>query len=94
MSEMVELTKQQRAIVEGNRTAHCCGCICGSRKNKMYYRESRGGSRRAFPAREIVNSLLYKRAAEEISERLDNPAVYFPLAQFTLLQIILRSRRY
>ena len=74
MSEMVELTKQQRAIVEATEPRIVVVASAAAGKTRCITERVRWLLSQGVPAEEIVTITFTNAAAEEISERLDNPA--------------------
>jgi superfamily I DNA/RNA helicase len=91
MSEMVELTKQQRAIVEATEPRIVVVASAAAGKTRCITERVRWLLARGVPAEEIVTITFTNAAAEEISERLDNPAGLFIGTIHSLANYYLRS---
>ena len=91
MSEMVELTKQQRAIVEATEPRIVVVASAAAGKTRCITERVRWLLAQGVPADEIVTITFTNAAAEEISERLDNPAGLFIGTIHSLANYYLRS---
>ena len=77
MSEMVELTKQQRAIVEARENKIIVIASAAAGKTRCITERVRWLLNQGVPASEIVAITFTNAAAGEISERLGNPSGLF-----------------
>ena len=77
MSEMVELTKQQRAIVEATEPYVVVVATAAAGKTRCITERVRWLLNNGVPGEEIVTITFTNAAAEEISERLGNPTGVF-----------------
>lgn len=77
MSEMVELTKQQRAIVEATEPYIVVVATAAAGKTRCITERVRWLLNNGVPGEEIVTITFTNAAAEEISERLGNPTGVF-----------------
>jgi superfamily I DNA/RNA helicase len=77
MSEMVELTKQQRAIVEATEPYIVVVATAAAGKTRCITERVRWLLNNGVPDEEIVTITFTNAAAEEISERLGNPTGVF-----------------
>lgn len=77
MNEMVELTKQQRAIVEATEPYIVVVATAAAGKTRCITERVRWLLRQGVPGEEIVTITFTNAAAEEISERLGNPKGVF-----------------
>lgn len=91
MSEMVELTKQQRAIVEATEPRIVVVASAAAGKTRCITERVRWLLAQGVPAREIVTITFTNAAAEEISERLNNLAGLFIGTIHSLANYYLRS---
>ena len=91
MNEMVELTKQQRAIVEATEPRIVVVASAAAGKTRCITERVRWLLSQGVPAEEIVTITFTNAAAEEISERLDNPAGLFIGTIHSLANYYLRS---
>lgn len=91
MSEMVELTKQQRAIVEATEPRIVVVASAAAGKTRCITERVRWLLRQGVPASEIVTITFTNAAAEEIMERLGNPSGLFIGTIHSLANFYLRS---
>ena len=77
MSEMVELTEQQRAIVEATEPRIVVVATAAAGKTRCITERVRWLLKQGVPGEEIVTITFTNAAAEEISERLGNPKGVF-----------------
>lgn len=91
MSEMVELTKQQRAIVEATEPYIVVVATAAAGKTRCITERVRWLLNQGVPAEEIVTITFTNAAAEEISERLDNPTGLFIGTIHSLANYYLRA---
>ena len=77
MNEMVELTKQQRAIVETTEPYVVVVATAASGKTRCLSERVKWLLNQGVPADEIVTITFTNAAAEEISERVGNPPGLF-----------------
>ena len=77
MNEMVELTKQQRAIVEATEPRIVVVATAAAGKTRCITERVRWLLKQGVPGEEIVTITFTNAAAEEISERLGNPSGVF-----------------
>ena len=77
MNEMVELTKQQRAIVEATEPHIVVVATAAAGKTRCITERVRWLLKQGVPGEEIVTITFTNAAAEEISERLGNPSGVF-----------------
>ena len=91
MSEMVELTKQQRAIVEATEPYIVVVATAAAGKTRCITERVRWLLNQGVPAEEIVTITFTNAAAEEISERLGNPTGLFIGTIHSLANYYLRA---
>ena len=91
MNEMVELTKQQRAIVEATESQIVVIASAAAGKTRCITERVRWLLKQGVPANEIVTITFTNAAAEEIMERLGNPAGLFIGTIHSLANFYLRS---
>lgn len=91
MSEMVELTKQQRAIVEATEPYIVVVASAAAGKTRCITERVRWLLNQGVPAQEIVTITFSNAAAEEISERLGNPSGLFIGTIHSLANYYLRA---
>ena len=77
MNEVVELTKQQRAIVEATEPYIVVVATAAAGKTRCITERVRWLLNNGVPGEEIVTITFTNAAAEEISERLGNPTGIF-----------------
>ena len=77
MNEVVELTKQQRAIVEATEPYIVVVATAAAGKTRCITERVRWLLNNGVPGEEIVTITFTNAAAEEISERLGNPTGVF-----------------
>ena len=77
MNEVVELTKQQRAIVEATEPYVVVVATAAAGKTRCITERVRWLLNNGVPGEEIVTITFTNAAAEEISERLGNPTGVF-----------------
>lgn len=77
MNEVVELTKQQRAIVEATEPYIVVVATAAAGKTRCITERVRWLLNNGIPGEEIVTITFTNAAAEEISERLGNPTGVF-----------------
>ena len=77
MNEVVELTKQQRAIVEATEPYVVVVATAAAGKTRCITERVRWLLNKGVPREEIVTITFTNAAAEEISERLGNPTGVF-----------------
>lgn len=77
MNEMVNLTKQQRAIVEATEPKIVVVATAAAGKTRCITERVRWLLEQGVPGEEIVTITFTNAAAEEISERLNNPKGVF-----------------
>ena len=77
MSEMVNLTKQQRAIVEATESQIVVVATAAAGKTRCITERVRWLLNQGVPGEQIVTITFTNAAAEEISERLGNPTGVF-----------------
>lgn len=77
MSETVNLTEAQRAIVEAKESKIVVVAAAAAGKTRCITERIRWLLNQGVPANEIVAITFTNAAAEEISERLDNPSGLF-----------------
>ena len=77
MSEIVELTEQQRAIVEATEPRIVVVATAAAGKTRCITERVRWLLKQGIPGEEIVTITFTNAAAEEISERLGNPKGVF-----------------
>ena len=77
MNEVVELTKQQRAIVEATEPFVVVVATAAAGKTRCITERVRWLLNNGVPGEEIVTITFTNAAAEEISERLGNPTGVF-----------------
>ena len=77
MNETVELTKQQRAIVEATEPHIVVVATAAAGKTRCITERVRWLLKQGVPGEEIVTITFTNAAAEEISERLGNPSGVF-----------------
>lgn len=77
MNEVVELTKQQRAIVEATEPYVVVVATAAAGKTRCITERIRWLLNNGVPGEEIVTITFTNAAAEEISERLGNPTGVF-----------------
>ena len=77
MNEMVELTEQQRAIVEATESQIVVVATAAAGKTRCITERVRWLLNQGVPGDEIVTITFTNAAAEEISERLGNPKGVF-----------------
>lgn len=91
MNEMVKLTKQQRQIVEATEPRIVVVASAAAGKTRCITERVRWLLNRGIPTNEIVTITFTNAAAEEISERLGNPAGLFIGTIHSLANYYLRS---
>lgn len=91
MNEMVELTKQQRAIVEATEPYIVVVATAAAGKTRCITERVRWLLRQGVPGEEIVTITFTNAAAEEISERLGNPKGVFIGTIHSLANYYLRT---
>lgn len=91
MNEVVELTKQQRAIVEATEPRIVVVATAAAGKTRCITERVRWLLKKGVPASEIVTITFTNAAAEEIAERLDNPSNLFIGTIHGLANLYLRS---
>lgn len=91
MSEMVELTKQQRAIVEATESHIVVVASAAAGKTRCITERVRWLLNQGVPASEIVTITFTNAAAEEIIERLDSPSGLFIGTIHALANFYLRA---
>ena len=77
MNEVVELTEQQRAIVEATEPYIVVVATAAAGKTRCITERVRWLLKQGVPGEEIVTITFTNAAAEEISERLGNPSGVF-----------------
>lgn len=91
MNETVKLTKRQRAIVEAKEKYVVVVASAAAGKTRCITERVRWLLSQGVPASEIVTITFTNAAAEEISERLGNPAGLFIGTIHSLANYYLRS---
>ena len=91
MSEMVNLTEQQRAIVEATEPRVVVVASAAAGKTRCITERVRWLLNQGVPANEIVTITFTNAAAEEISERLGNPSGLFIGTIHSLANYYLRA---
>ena len=91
MNEMVELTSQQRAIVETKEQYVVVVASAAAGKTRCITERVRWLLNQGVPASEIVTITFTNAAAEEIMERLGNPSGLFIGTIHSLANFYLRS---
>ena len=91
MNEMVKLTEQQRAIVEATEPRIVVVASAAAGKTRCITERIRWLLQNGVPAKEIVAITFTNAAAEEISERLDNPTGLFIGTIHSLANYYLRA---
>lgn len=91
MNEAVKLTEQQRAIVEATEPRIVVVASAAAGKTRCITERVRWLLERGVPAGEIVTITFTNAAAEEISERLNNPSGLFIGTIHSLANYYLRS---
>lgn len=91
MNEMVELTEQQRAIVEATEPYIVVVATAAAGKTRCITERVRWLLNQGVPAEEIVTITFTNAAAEEISERLGNPTGLFIGTIHSLANYYLRA---
>lgn len=91
MNEMVELTKQQRAIVEATEPHIVVVATAAAGKTRCITERVRWLLNNGVPGHEIVTITFTNAAAEEISERLGNPTGVFIGTIHALANFYLKS---
>lgn len=91
MSEMVNLTEQQRAIVEATEPRIVVVASAAAGKTRCITERVRWLLKQGVPGNEIVTITFTNAAAEEISERLGNPTGVFIGTIHSLANFYLRT---
>ena len=91
MNEVVNLTEKQRAIVETTEPCVVVVASAAAGKTRCITERVRWLLKQGVPANEIVTITFTNAAAEEISERLDNPTGLFIGTIHSLANFYLRS---
>ena len=91
MSEMVNLTEQQRAIVEATEPQIVVVATAAAGKTRCITERVRWLLKQGVPGEQIVTITFTNAAAEEISERLGNPAGVFIGTIHSLANFYLRT---
>lgn len=91
MSEMVELTEQQRAIVETTASNVVVIATAASGKTRCLSERVKWLLTQGIPAEEIVAITFTNAAAEEIADRVGNPSGLFIGTIHSLANYYLRS---
>ena len=91
MSEMVELTEQQRAIVETAASNVVVIATAASGKTRCLSERVKWLLTQGIPAEEIVAITFTNAAAEEIADRVGNPSGLFIGTIHSLANYYLRS---
>lgn len=91
MNETVKLTEQQRAIVEATEPRIVVVASAAAGKTRCITERVRWLLEQGVPAGEIVTITFTNAAAEEISERLNNPSGLFIGTIHSLANYYLRS---
>ena len=91
MNEMVELTEQQRAIVEATEPKIVVVATAAAGKTRCITERVRWLLKQGVPGNEIVTITFTNAAAEEISERLGNPDGVFIGTIHSLANFYLRT---
>ena len=91
MSEMVELTEQQRAIVETTASNVVVIATAASGKTRCLSERVKWLLMQGIPAEEIVAITFTNAAAEEIADRVGNPSGLFIGTIHSLANYYLRS---
>lgn len=91
MNEVVELTKQQRAIVEATEPYIVVVATAAAGKTRCITERVRWLLNNGVPGEEIVTITFTNAAAEEISDRLGNPTGVFIGTIHSLANFYLRS---
>lgn len=91
MSEMVELTEQQRAIVETTASSVVVIATAASGKTRCLSERIKWLLMQGVPAEEIVAITFTNAAAEEIADRVGNPSGLFIGTIHALANYYLRS---
>ena len=91
MNEVVNLTEKQRAIVETTEPCVVVVASAAAGKTRCITERVRWLLKQGVPANEIVTITFTNAAAEEISERLNNPTGLFIGTIHSLANFYLRS---
>ena len=91
MSEMVELTEQQRAIVEATEPKIVVVATAAAGKTRCLSERVKWLLTQGIPAEEIVAITFTNAAAEEIADRVGNPSGLFIGTIHSLANYYLRS---
>lgn len=91
MNEMVNLTEQQKAIVEANEPKIVVVATAAAGKTRCITERVRWLLKQGVPGDEIVTITFTNAAAEEISERLGNPTGVFIGTIHSLANYYLRT---